>query len=101
MSEAQREVLERCLGSQECADNRQRLSISNRVAIILALALTSLAYAGTLGYQFVYDDRAQIVENSFVQSWANAPEFFTEHVWQRVYPNRPGNYYRPIFLIWL
>src|SRR5215217_4240386 len=101
MNESAREVLEIHLGSQERTALRQRLSLSNRMAIIAVLALTFIAYAGTLGYQFVYDDRSQIVENSFVQSWANAPQFFTEHVWQHVYPNSPGNYYRPIFLIWL
>ena len=74
---------------------------SGRVLLAMILALTFAAYLGTLGFDFVYDDTSQIVENHFVQSWQYVPRYFTEHVWNHLYPNVPGNYYRPLFLLWL
>lgn len=67
----------------------------------LVIALTFLAYVGTLRFEFVYDDIGQIVENKFVQSWQHVPLYFTEHVWHHQSPTVPGNYYRPVFLLWL
>src|SRR5213592_569061 len=63
------------------------------------LAVTFLAYMGTLRYDFVYDDVHVIVENGSVHSWRFFPRYFTEHLWFF----EPGmtNYYRPIFLVWL
>lgn len=72
-----------------------------RLIVWLALALTFLAYAGTLSYQFVYDDNQQIVLNRFLTSWRYVPRYFTEHVWGHQNPNAQGNYYRPLFLLWL
>src|ERR1044072_7526637 len=74
---------------------------SNRLMIAVVLALTFAAYIGTIRYQFVYDDRNQIVENSFIKSWRNVPAYFTGQAWQTIYPDMPGNYYRPAFLLWL
>jgi tetratricopeptide (TPR) repeat protein len=65
------------------------------------LALTFAAYAETLGFEFVHDDRGQIVDNPAVRSWASVPQYFTAHVWAGVTPEGPGNYYRPLFLLWL
>jgi tetratricopeptide (TPR) repeat protein len=64
------------------------------------MALTLAAYAGTLSYQFVYDDRSQIVDNRFIKSWHYLPRYFTGHSWNHLYPHLLGNYYRPVFLIW-
>jgi protein O-mannosyl-transferase len=69
--------------------------------IALVLALTFAAFAPTLRYQFVHDDRGQIVENPAVQSWRFVPTYFTSHVWAAVMPAELGNYYRPLFLLWL
>jgi protein O-mannosyl-transferase len=76
-------------------------SASTRSWLLLAavLLLTFLAYSGTLRYQFVYDDGAQIVYNPAVQSWRFAPRFFVEHVWSSQ-PNAPASYYRPLFMLW-
>ena len=41
----------------------RRLFDSNHLAIVLVLAITFVAYVGTISYQFVYDDIGQIVEN--------------------------------------
>jgi tetratricopeptide (TPR) repeat protein len=75
--------------------------LSHRVAVAAALALTFLAYAGTLGYNFVYDDRSQIVQNPNITSWKFAPLYFTQHVWSHLQVKLVGNYYRPVFLLWL
>jgi len=72
-----------------------------RAAPLLVLAVTLLAYSAVSSFQFVYDDEGQIVHDSFVQHWHYLPTFFTTHVWQYVTPYVPGNYYRPVFMIWL
>jgi protein O-mannosyl-transferase len=72
-----------------------------RLAPVLVLAATFLAYAGVSSFGFVYDDEAQIVHDSFVQHWRFVPAYFTSHVWQWIYPHVAGNYYRPVFLVWL
>lgn len=64
-------------------------------------ALTALAYAGTLRFQFVHDDRGQIVGNPAVHSWHAVPGYFTAHSWAAVAPTFLGNDYRPLFLLWL
>jgi protein O-mannosyl-transferase len=69
--------------------------------IALVLALTFAVYLPTLRYQFVHDDRGQIVENPAVHSWRAVPTYFTAHVWAAVMPEELGNYYRPLFLLWL
>lgn len=72
-----------------------------RVAPFLVLAASFLAYAAVSGFGFVYDDEAQIVHDAFVQHWHFVPSYFVSHVWQYFAPHSPGNYYRPVFLIWL
>ena len=69
--------------------------------IALVLALTFVVYIPTLRYQFVHDDRGQIVENPAVHSWHAVPTYFTAQVWSAVMPEELGNYYRPLFLLWL
>ena len=69
--------------------------------IVVVLALTFAVYIPTLRFQFVHDDRGQIVENPAVHSWHAVPTYFTSHVWAAVMPEELGNYYRPLFLLWL
>jgi len=69
--------------------------------IAVVLALTFAVYIPALRYQFVYDDRGQIVENPAVHSWHAVPTYFTAHVWAAVMPEEWVNYYRPLFLLWL
>jgi tetratricopeptide (TPR) repeat protein len=66
----------------------------------LACALAFLAYVATLGFQFVYDDKPQIVQNPAVHAWRYLPRYFTSHVWAEISPRAGGNYYRPLFLVW-
>ena len=72
-----------------------------RSAPFLVLTVTLLAYAAVSSFQFAYDDDGQIVHNSFVQQWRYLPAYFTTHVWEYLVPRLPGNYYRPIFMMWL
>jgi protein O-mannosyl-transferase len=68
---------------------------------ILACGITAFVYVGTLFFGFVYDDVPQILKNPGIQSWHYLPRYFTSHVWATIYPNSAGNYYRPLFLLWL
>lgn len=67
----------------------------------LALLLTFAAYARTIVFDFVFDDHLQIALNAWVQAWEFVPHYFTGHVWHFQQPNWAGNYYRPLFLLWL
>jgi protein O-mannosyl-transferase len=77
------------------------LDTGRRFLVAGVLVLTFFAFVETLRYEFVYDDVEQIVGNTGVHSWHNVPRYFTEHVWIDVYPGSTGNYYRPVFLLWL
>lgn len=68
---------------------------------LVACGITALAYLATLSFGFVYDDVPQILKNPAIQSWRYLPQYFTSHVWAAIYPNSAGNYYRPLFLLWL
>ncbi len=70
------------------------------VAQTVACALAFLAYIPTLGFQFVYDDKPQIIENPAIHAWRYLPNYFTTHAWAELYPHVSGNYYRPLFLLW-
>lgn len=63
--------------------------------------ITFLAYLSTLRFQFVHDDRGQIVGNPAVHSWHAVPGYFTSHVWAAMGPAFLANNYRPLFLLWL
>ena len=68
---------------------------------LLLAAAAFIAYAGTLSFDFVYDDRFQILGNRSLTSWSYVPGYFTHHVWYLIDPHLAANYYRPIFLLWL
>ncbi|TAM82799.1 MAG: tetratricopeptide repeat protein [Acidobacteria bacterium] len=71
------------------------------LALSLILLATFLAYCSTLRFDFVYDDRGQILANVQVHAWRYLPHYFLERVWSFAYPSIQGNYYRPIFLLFL
>jgi hypothetical protein len=72
-----------------------------RVMAAIVCLLTFLVYLKTLRFQFVHDDRGQILGNSSIRSWQAVPGYFTSHVWAAIAPTFLGNEYRPIFLLWL
>src|SRR5581483_8070558 len=66
----------------------------------LVAALTFLAYAATLRFGFVYDDRVQIVANPWLASWRFVSRYFTENA--AAFIGSPGGaIWRPLFLVWL
>jgi tetratricopeptide (TPR) repeat protein len=71
------------------------------LGIAVVLAVTFAVYSQTLQFQFVHDDVGQIVENFAVHSWSSVPTYFSSHVWEGFDPTVLGNYFRPIFLLWL
>jgi hypothetical protein len=77
------------------------IRVTHRWVLAAILGVTFLAYAGTMRFGFVYDDVNQIAENPGVQSWQFAPGYFVRSVWDHQDGHAPGNYYRPIFLLWL
>ena len=87
--------------AEKTVEQKRSLPPHNRFLIASVLAITFIAFAGTIGYKFVYDDKAQIVENPLIKSWGHAPGYLTNHVWTQEFPGLPGNYYRPAFLFWM
>ena len=79
---------------------RERWATSEMV-LRVALLLTAAAYARTVVFDFVFDDHLQIAMNPWVQAWRFVPHYFTGHVWSFEQPAWAGNYYRPLFLLWL
>ena len=86
---------------RDTADHLHPPFLAPWVLISLVLLVTFLAYSGTLWFKFVYDDRGQILANVQVHQWRYLPQYFFERVWSFAYPGIPGNYYRPIFLLFL
>lgn len=71
------------------------------LAVAGILTATFIAYAATLSFGFVFDDKAGIVGNDAIRAWRYLPSYFTSHVWSYLYPHLLSNYYRPLFLLWL
>ncbi|HKW19304.1 MAG TPA: tetratricopeptide repeat protein [Terriglobales bacterium] len=67
----------------------------------LMASFSFLLYCGSLAFNFVWDDRKQIIENVALRTWHRVPTFFTANVWALTDPHKPANYYRPLFLLWL
>ncbi len=66
----------------------------------LIVAVTFLVFADSLGFDFVYDDRLQILHNPSILSWHYFAQYFTSDVWS-FRAGSSSNYYRPLFLVWL
>jgi Flp pilus assembly protein TadD len=75
--------------------------LSEALIVAVVLVTTLATYIGTLWYNFVYDDDGQILGNSYIQFWRHVPLYFISHVWAQLVPRANGNYYRPVFLLWL
>lgn len=83
--------------------SRQSLSelLARPAAIeILVFAAACLAFLASAGFQFVYDDRFQIVANPAITSWRGVLAYFTSDVWTTYDPTHAQNYFRPLFFVW-
>jgi Tfp pilus assembly protein PilF len=49
----------------------------------------------------VYDDGSQILRNQLIEKWRFVPYYFNIQVWAHINPHQAGNYYRPIFMLWM
>jgi hypothetical protein len=88
------------------AMNSTAITEDSRIAIArekyfvwMLLLVTTITYLGTIRFDFVYDDDPQIVHNPFLRAWHYAPQYFVSSVWKQMTPLTPGNYYRPLFLL--
>jgi len=72
-----------------------------RWLVVLLCAVPAVLYLATLRFEFVYDDHSQIVSNPLVQTWKSLPLLFTTDVWRFQNPLVVGNYWRPMFMLWL
>ncbi len=72
----------------------------SRPAILLTtiVAATAVLYSGTLLFQFVWDDKAQIVDNPIIRSMGKLHKVFISDLWYHT--GRFQLYYRPLFVIW-
>jgi tetratricopeptide (TPR) repeat protein len=63
------------------------------------LLITAASYAGTLRFEFVFDDTPQIIENPLIRAWHYVPQYFFSPVWKQMGAFVLSNYYRPIFVL--
>lgn len=82
-------------------EGSQKEQLREQYYLGAVLFITAITYLGTLGFDFVYDDAPQIQNNSFIKAWHFVPQYFVSSVWKQLYPAMPGNYYRPMFFVWL
>ncbi len=71
------------------------------IGLAIVLVAVFLVYANTFSFDFVHDDRPQILGNTWLRSWRFLPRYFTADVWAFQHPVFRGTFYRPIFLLWL
>ncbi|MBI5375720.1 MAG: tetratricopeptide repeat protein [Candidatus Schekmanbacteria bacterium] len=68
------------------------------VFLFSILLISSAVYLNSLQNDFVYDDKALIVENSLVKDIKYIPGIFTSDVW-RILGQDASSYYRPLMYI--
>jgi protein O-mannosyl-transferase len=68
------------------------------ILLLLLSLLTFVLYIGTLSFQFVWDDKPQIVNNPLIRTWAAVPRAFVSDLWYHA--TRDQLYYRPLFTTW-
>jgi protein O-mannosyl-transferase len=76
----------------------QRLRAERLPLAICGVAF--LIYSRSLFWGFVDDDFPQIVNNRQVQSWEYLPKLLSSNLWSQL-SDRPGQFYRPIFSVWM
>jgi protein O-mannosyl-transferase len=68
------------------------------ILLLLLSLLTFVLYIGTLHFQFVWDDKPQIVNNPLIRTWSAVPRAFVSDLWYHA--ARDQLYYRPLFTTW-
>jgi hypothetical protein len=69
-------------------------------ALVLFL-LALLPYAGVLrnDFAYIYDDKAQIIDNPYVHTFGHLREALTTPVWSFAAAHSVSNYYRPVMTL--
>lgn len=67
---------------------------------LAACSVAFLIYSRSLFCGFEGDDFPQIVNNRQVQSWEYLPKLLGSNLWSQL-SDRPGQFYRPIFSVWM
>lgn len=67
---------------------------------LAACGVAFLIYSRSLFCGFEGDDFPQIVDNRQVQSWEYLPKLLGSNLWSQL-SDRPGQFYRPIFSVWM
>jgi tetratricopeptide (TPR) repeat protein len=87
--------------------NRADALLTNHLAVArwLIVLAAVVAFGGTLGNGFVYDDGRQVLENPFVRNPHLVGHIFTGPVWSFLGAAAETNFYRPLhifshFLVW-
>jgi len=68
--------------------------------ILIILVIGFLVYVNTLPNQFVWDDEEQVVNNPYIQSFANLPAIFKGSTFQTGGAGLSGWYYKPLMSFW-
>src|SRR5258708_36123615 len=76
-------------------------SPTERYFLWTVLVITAITNLSTVRFGFVYDDYPQILFNPFIRAWSYVPQYFVNSVWKHMDPLGAGNYYRPLFLLWM
>jgi len=76
------------------------------IALFAAAAITGFVYLPSTDFGFVYDDREQILQNTRIRLADYPAKAFQEDLWRfrtpdPDKPNPGGQYYRPIFALYL
>ena len=68
---------------------------------VLAWVVPLVIFLPTLRFEFIYDDIQQILTDPLIRSWHNLPLLVSTDVWRFWNPAVIGNYWRPLFMVWL
>src|SRR5690348_14352520 len=94
---------------QQCISQRMNvtsdltMSLSRNLKIGLIGLIAFVAFARSLGGEFVYDDNRQILMNPLIQQPQLYSKALTSDVWAFKGDGTvsASNYYRPVFVSWL
>ena len=75
--------------------------LAGRWPLVVLLLLALLPYTGILhnDFAYIYDDKAQIIDNPYVHTFGHLREVLTTPVWSFAGVHGITNYYRPVMTI--
>jgi tetratricopeptide (TPR) repeat protein len=88
--------------SASAVDSQAAITLRNSsLPAVLLLLLALLPYAGVLGndFAYIYDDKAQILDNPYVHTFGHLREALTTPVWSFADAHTTSNYYRPVMTL--